>query len=398
MVSRAERSLFSDWWWTVDRLMIGLLVALMIMGLILLMGGGFQNARRLQLPAFYFLHWQAVFLVPTIICMVIISFLSPRYIRRLGLVAYCGSVLLVLAAVFFGPEYNGAHRWIRILGVTVQPSEFLKPTFVVMVAWAFSSIGRQKGMPGIWLGFLLLPITIVPLVMQPDLGQTLLITMIWGGLFFIAGLHWLWVAGIAGLGSVGILGLLKFYSHARERLNAFLDQDSAASFQTRTAMEAINNGGWYGVGPGEGTVKKVLPDGHTDFIFAVTGEELGVIVCLLVVLLFTCIVLRGLYRARQSGDSFSQLAVTGLIMQIGLQACINMAVNVRLMPAKGMTLPFISYGGSSLLSLALTTGFLLALTRRRPLSESLTPYGVLERKAPKQPERKDHRGRPEVRL
>jgi cell division protein FtsW len=246
---------------------------------------------------------------------------------------------------------------------------------VIVAAWAFSEGARRKDMPGALLAILLLPLTIVPLILQPDFGQTMLVTIVWCGLFFVAGLHWFWVMGLGGAGLVGILAAYQFLPHVRARIERFLDKSSGDTFQVDTAMDAFSKGGWLGRGPGEGTVKRILPDAHTDFIFAVTAEEFGVIVCIALVALFAFIVLRGLTLAYRNEDTFCRLAVTGLVLMFGLQAAINMMVNVQLMPAKGMTLPFISYGGSSLFSLALGMGFLIALTRKRPRAEMMDAGG-----------------------
>jgi cell division protein FtsW len=376
MVSRAERSPLGDWWWTVDRLLLAGLAALMVSGLVFLMAGGPPVAERLGLSTFHFVNRQVLFLIPTIAILIAVSFLSLRHLRRLALVIYFASLALVLLAFQFGPEIKGAHRWIMIGGVGLQPSEFLKPAFVIIAAWAFSEGARRKDMPGALLAFLVLPLTIVPLIMQPDFGQTMLITIVWCGLFFVAGLHWFWVFGLGGVGLVGVGAAYEFLPHVRARIERFLDKSSGDTFQVDTALESFSSGGWLGRGPGEGTVKRILPDAHTDFIFAVTAEEFGIVVCLGLLLLFAFIVLRGLTLARRNDDTFCRLATTGLILMFGLQAAINMMVNVHLMPAKGMTLPFISYGGSSLLSLALGMGFLVALTRRRPRSESMDRFNT----------------------
>jgi cell division protein FtsW len=375
MVSRAERSAFGDWWWTVDRSLLAGLAALMVSGLVFLMAGGPPVAERLGLSTFHFVNRQVLFLIPTVAILVAVSFLSLRHVRRLALFLYFLSLALVLLAFQFGPEIKGAHRWIMIAGIGLQPSEFLKPAFVVIAAWAFSEGARRKDMPGALLAFTVLPITIVPLILQPDFGQTMLITIVWCGLFFVAGLHWFWVAGLGGAGLLGIVAAYEFLPHVRARIERFLDKSSGDTFQVDTAMESFSRGGWLGRGPGEGSVKRILPDAHTDFIFAVTAEEFGIIVCIGVLVLFAFIVLRGLTLARRNDDTFCRLATTGLILMFGLQAAINMMVNVHLMPAKGMTLPFISYGGSSLLSLALGMGFLIALTRRRPRTESMDRLG-----------------------
>jgi cell division protein FtsW len=374
MVSRAERSAFVDWWWTVDRFLLAALLALMIAGLVFLMAGGPPVAERLGLSTFHFVNRQVLFLVPTIAILVAVSFLSLRHVRRVALAIWAIAMVLILLAFWFGPEIKGAHRWIMIGGMGVQPSEFVKPAFVVIAAWAFSEGSRPKDMPGALLAFLILPATIIPLIMQPDFGQTMLVTIVWCGLFFVAGLHWFWVIGLGGAGLVGIVAAYQFLPHVRDRIERFMDKSSGDTFQVDTAMESFARGGWLGRGPGEGTVKRILPDAHTDFIFAVTAEEFGIIVCIGVLVLFAFIVLRGLMLARRSEDTFCRLATTGLILMFGLQAAINMMVNVHLMPAKGMTLPFISYGGSSLFSLALGMGFLIALTRRRPRAEMMERF------------------------
>ena len=371
MSSRAQRTYFGDWLWTVDRTILAALAALMVSGIVFLMAGGPPVADRLGLPTFHFVNRQALYLVPALMILISVSFLNLRHVRRVALVVFAVGVALCLAALKFGPEIKGAHRWIQIGAFGVQPSEFLKPCFVILVAWAFSEGARRKDMPGALLGLMLLPVAVVPLLLQPDFGQTMLIAMTWGGLFFVAGLHWLWVVGFGGLGLLGVGVAYKVLPHVRERIERFLDKDSGDSFQVATALESFNKGGWFGRGPGEGTIKRILPDAHTDFIFSATAEEFGILVCMALVMIFAVIVLRGLVLARRSDDMFLRLAVTGLVLMFGMQACINMMVNVHLMPAKGMTLPFVSYGGSSLLSLALGMGFLIALTRKRPRAEQL---------------------------
>ncbi len=369
MRSRAERSLIGDWWWTIDRVMLLSVAILCVAGLVFLMAGGPPVAFRLKYTTFYFINRQIVFMLISLVVMVCVSFLSLRLVRRLALAVYAACWALMLVTLQFGTPRNGAYRWIEIMGVTVQPSEFIKPAFIILAAWAFSEGSRRKDMPGAVLALLLLPLTIVPLVLQPDFGQTMLITIVWCALFFIAGLHWFWVAGLGGAGLVGIAAAYEFMPHVRSRIENFLNKDPSDSFQVKTALDSFAHGGWLGTGPGEGSVKRILPDGHTDFIFAVTAEEFGIVVCLAIVALFAFIVLRGLFQARRNGSTFCKLAISGLVLMLGLQASINMMVNVHLMPAKGMTLPFISYGGSSLLSLALVLGFLIALTRRRPTME-----------------------------
>ncbi|MDB5559183.1 MAG: cell division protein FtsW [Enterovirga sp.] len=369
MSSRAERTYLGDWLWTVDRLLLSGLAALMIAGIVALMGGGPPVAERLGLPTFHFVNRQVLYLVPAVMILVTVSFLSLRHVRRLALLVYGAGVVLCVLAINFGPEIKGAHRWIAIGSFGVQPSEFVKPAFVVLAAWAFSESARRT--EGAILAILLLPATILPLILQPDFGQTMLITIVWLGLFFVAGLHVFWMMGLGGVALVGVFVAYKLLPHVQERIERFLDKSSGDTFQVDTALEAFAKGNWLGVGPGEGTVKRILPDAHTDFIFAVTAEEFGILACMGLLCIFAFIVLRGLTLARRNEDLFCRFATTGLVLMFGLQACINMMVNVHLMPAKGMTLPFISYGGSSLLSLAFGMGLLVALTRRRPRSEIL---------------------------
>ncbi len=371
MMSRAEPTFAGRWWWTVDRTLLFSIFGLMVAGLVLLMAGGPPVAERLGLSTFHFVNRQALFLGLAVPIMLFVSLLDPRWVRRLALVLFVGSLAAVVACLFVGAEVKGARRWLSVGGLTVQPSEFLKPAFVIIAAWAFSEGAKRSDVPGTFLALLLLPVTITPLILQPDFGQTMLVTLVWAGLFFIAGLHWFWVMGLGGAGLIGIVAAYEFVPHVRERIERFMDKSSGDSFQIDTALESFTAGGFLGKGPGEGSVKRILPDAHTDFIFAVTAEEFGVVVCLVLVAVFATVVIRSLWLAQGSEDPFRRFAVTGLAMLFGVQACINMMVNVHLMPAKGMTLPFVSYGGSSLWSLAISTGFLIALTRKRPRAEEI---------------------------
>ncbi|MFN3892223.1 MAG: FtsW/RodA/SpoVE family cell cycle protein [Beijerinckiaceae bacterium] len=371
MLSRAERTFFSDWWWTVDRWLLSGLCALMVLGVVFTMAGSPPVAERLGLPTFHFVNRHLAYLLPAAALMAAVSLLSPRGVRRTALIVYTIAMLCVFAALQFGVEIKGARRWI----FGVQPSEFVKPCFVILAAWAFSEGARRRDVPGTAFALLLLPATIIPFMLQPDFGQTVLVSIVWAGLFFLAGLHILWVAGIGTLGIAGGYFAYKFLPHVRVRFDKFLNAgvDGPAtnpgnSFQSDVAVDSFVQGGWFGKGPGEGTLKRILPDSHTDFIFAVTGEEFGVVVAFLLMTIFALIVLRGFTLAMRNEDPFCRFAAAGLIMLFGLQSAINMGVNLHLLPAKGMTLPFISYGGSSLLSLALGMGFLIAVTRRRPRS------------------------------
>ncbi len=375
MVSRVERTPFAAWWWTVDRLMLVALLALMLTGIILSLAASPPVAARLGLDPFYFVNRHMMYLAPALIVMLATSFLPRRHIRRLALVVFVVSLALIAATLAFGVEIKGARRWIVILGVNIQASEFLKPAFVILVAWLFGETARRPEMPANSIAIALLGVAIAGLVLQPDFGQTMLVALVWGALFFLAGMRLIWVFG---LGSVAIVGIgIAYFTvpHVTKRIQSFLNRGSGDTFNIDQALESFARGGWFGRGPGEGTVKRVLPESHADFVFAVAAEEFGIVLCLLLVALFAFIVLRALRQAMRDEDPFARFAVAGLAILFGLQSAINMAVNLHLMPAKGMTLPFISYGGSSMISLAYGMGMLLALTRERPRAQLLMSPG-----------------------
>ncbi len=371
MISRTQRTPFADWWWTIDRTMIAALMALMLAGIVLCLAASPPVAARLNLEAFYFAHRQVFFLVAAVLVMLVVSVMSPRQIRRVALGVFLVSILLVAATPYFGAEIKGARRWLVIFGVNVQPSEFLKPAFVVLIAWLFGESARRPEMPANTIALALLLLVVALLVMQPDFGQTMLIALVWGALFFMAGMRLIWVAGLAGVAAVGLTGAYFTVPHVARRIQRFLDPASGDTFNVDYAIESFVRGGWLGRGPGEGTIKRILPEGHTDFVFAVAAEEYGIVLCLLLLGLFALIVIRALRHAMHNEEPFIRFAAAGLAMLFGMQSAINMAVNLHLLPAKGMTLPFISYGGSSMLSLAYGMGMLLALTRERPRAEML---------------------------
>ena len=369
MISREQRTPLSEWWWTVDRLLLAAMIALMLAGIILSLAASPPVAVRIGLDPFHFFNRHVIFLVPSFIVMIGVSFLSTRQIRRVALIVFAISIILIVATLGFGAEVKGAKRWITILGINIQASEAAKPSFVVLVAWLFSESARRPEMPATSMALVLLLTLVTLLVAEPDFGQTMLILMVWGALFFIAGMRIIWVFGLAGTASAGLFAAYMFVPHVAARIKRFMDPASGDTFQVDMATESFSHGGWFGLGPGEGTVKRILPDSHTDFVFAVAAEEFGIILCLMLLALFAFIVIRTLSRAYASEDLFARFAAAGLAILFGVQASINMAVNLHLMPAKGMTLPFISYGGSSMVSLAYGVGMMLALTRLRPSIE-----------------------------
>src|SRR5216684_539112 len=349
MISREQRTPLSEWWWTVDRLLLAAIIALMLGGIILSLAASPPVATRIGLDPFHFFNRHVFFLLPSFMVLIAVSFLSPRLIRRSALIVFALSITLI--------------------GLNIQASESAKPAFVVLAAWLFAESARRPEMPATSMALGLLMLLVSLLVMEPDFGQTMLILMVWGALFFIAGMRMIWVLGLAGAASAGLFSAYLLFPHVAGRIKRFMNPGTGDTFQVDTAMEAFSNGGWFGLGPGEGIAKRSLPDSHTDFVFAVAAEEFGIILCLALLALFAFVVIRALSRAYASEDMFARFAASGLAILFGVQAAINMSVNLQLIPAKGMTLPFISYGGSSIVSLAYGVGMMLALTRQRPRTE-----------------------------
>ncbi|WP_034459742.1 FtsW/RodA/SpoVE family cell cycle protein [Bartonella koehlerae] len=366
MVTRADRDPIANWWWTIDRSIFAACLILMGIGIMLSFAASPTIAKKIGIAdSFYFVRWHIIFSIPAFFTMVTVSFFSLRNIRRLCALVLIITVVLMIATLFFGPEIKGARRWIPLFGFSVQASEFMKPAFVVMSAWLFSEQIRSRRISGYMLATVLYTFCCVLLVLQPDIGQTFLISATWGGLFFVAGVSLSIIVLFLILGFIGIVLAYLFLHHVRERINGFLTGEGD-TFQVDVGREAILNGGWFGQGPGEGTVKRIIPDSHTDFVFSVAAEEYGIILCFFIMMLFCFIVMRSFYIALNTRDSFIRLGITGIAMMIGFQSAINMAVNLHLIPPKGMTLPFISYGGSSMVAIALSMGILLNLTRRWP--------------------------------
>ena len=365
MISRDQRTPLSEWWWTVDRLLLAALVTLILGGIILSLAASPPVASRIGLDPFHFFNRHVAFVIPVFIVLIGTSFLSARQVRRSAFVVFALSVVLLTATLMFGAEVKGSRRWISVVGISVQASEFAKPAFVILVAWLFAESARRPEMPATSMALSLLLVVVALLVLEPDFGQTMLVLMVWGALFFMAGMRMIWVAGLAGAAMAGLFGAYLLVPHVAGRIRRFMDPASGDTFQVDMATESFTRGGWFGQGPGEGTIKRILPDSHTDFVFAVAAEEFGVVLCLALLALFAFIVIRSLRNAWRTDDLFTRFAASGLAILFGIQSAINMAVNLHLIPAKGMTLPFISYGGSSMISLAFGMGMLLALTRQR---------------------------------
>ncbi|OQM77350.1 putative lipid II flippase FtsW [Manganibacter manganicus] len=363
--SRLDRSPVAVWWWTIDRWFLAAFLLLMGLGIVLSFAASPAVAERIGLDSFHFADRQIIYTIPALGVMLAVSFLDARQIRRLSLAILCVMLVLMVAVLYIGVEVKGARRWVSIIGLSIQPSEFLKPAFVVVCAWLFAEHKRQPDIPGNLFSMILLVLVISLLIAQPDLGQTMLVSGTWGIMFFMAGLSWIWIVLLGAGGVLGLFAAYEVFPHVSGRINRFLTGEGD-TYQVDMGREALINGGWFGVGPGEGTYKRLIPDSHADFVFAVAGEEFGLVLCFFIMLIFAFIVIRGLNKALKEQDDFTRYAVGGLVTVFGLQAIINMCVNLQLIPAKGMTLPFISYGGSSQIAIALSMGMVLALTRKKP--------------------------------
>ncbi|MGX9119198.1 MAG: putative lipid II flippase FtsW [Mesorhizobium sp.] len=381
MQSRLDKSPVATWWWTVDRWFLAAFLSLMGLGIVLSFAASPAVAQRIGLDSFHFATRQIIFTIPALGVMLAVSFLESRQIRRMALAMLCVMLVLMVAVLYIGVEVKGARRWVSLAGVSIQPSEFLKPAFVVICAWLFAEHKRQPDIPGNLFAMLLLALVISLLVAQPDFGQTMLVLGTWGVMFFMAGLPWLWIIALGAAGIGGVFAAYTVFPHVAGRIDRFMTGEGD-TFQVDMGRDALINGGWFGVGPGEGTVKRVIPDSHADFVFSVAGEEFGLIMCFFIMTIFAFIVLRGLSTALKEQDDFTRYAVGGLVTVFGLQSVINMAVNLQLMPAKGMTLPFISYGGSSQIAIAISMGMVLALTRKRPEKRKQLGFAPSQRAMP----------------
>jgi cell division protein FtsW len=364
-LSRADHSTLGRWWWSVDRptlLAVGTLIGF---GYVMMLAASPAVAERIGQSRDLFILKQVLFLALAGVLVVSVSLLSPQQIRRLALIGCIIALALTAATMLVGVEIKGARRWIALPGMSLQPSEFLKPCFAVVAAWLISEGRRTPRFPGMLLAIGVYGMIVLLLKSQPDVGMLAVVTAVFFAQLYVAGLN----LALVGMGLVGLcfaaVGAYAVFPHVQSRVQRFLHPDTGDSYQVTTALEAFGNGGLLGRGPGEGRVKDTLPDAHADFVYAVVGEEFGMLICIVILSLFAFIVLRGLLRLVREQDLFIVLACTGLVTGFGLQAFVNMASSLHLIPTKGMTLPFISYGGSSALAVALGVGMLLALSRRR---------------------------------
>ncbi len=365
LFSRADQSVLGRWWWTVDRGLLFATLILAVCGIVLVMTASPPVALRIGIDQYHFIKRHLIVLFPALLMMVGVSLLDRRAVWRISSIALVASLLCMVLVLFIGMEIKGAQRWLDLPGFSLQPSEFVKPAFAIAAAWLMARQKDRPDFPGTGVAAALYLATITLLLLQPDMGMTVVVTCIYGVEIFLAGFPFWLMAALALVALGGLVGSYFVFDHVHSRIDRFMDPSVGDNYQVAKAIEAIRSGGVLGAGPGQGTVKLSLPDAHADFIFAVGGEEMGLMFTVFLIALFAFIILRGFNRIMDSEDMFSILAAGGLLSMLGLQALIHMGANVHLLPAKGMTLPFISYGGSSLLAVAFAMGVVLALTRRQ---------------------------------
>ena len=369
MIRNTNRNPFSAWWWTIDRLILSSILIIIAVSAVMVATASPAIADRIGLNSFYFIRRQLVYLCVALVTIFVISSLSIESIRRIAIIGFGLCLILMVIVLFKGLEIKGAKRWISLPGFSMQPSEFIRPFFIVITGWILSLKYTEPNFPAFRISLILYVVVMVLLLLQPDFGMSMTISAVWGAQLFLAGLSILCIISVGLISLFWLIAAYIFLPHVSKRINSFLDPSGSENYQIKKSIEAFINGGFYGKGPGEGTVKQSLPDSHTDFIFAVIGEELGAIACLIVIGLFAFVVLRGFYRIAEERNMFVAFAVAGLLMQFGMQSIINMGVTLRIMPTKGMTLPFISYGGSSMIAISVSVGMILGMTRKR--------YGVI---------------------
>ena len=365
--ARSDRTRIGVWWWTMDRWLLGAVAILMVLGVTMSFAASPAAAARMNIgDPFHFALRQCVFAAAGAAILIGTSLLDDRGVRRAAFFIYLAAIVIMAALPFIGHSAKGATRWLDLGGFSLQPSEFMKPALIVLVAWMFAEAQKGQGVPGVTIAFALYGISVALLLIQPDVGQTILISVAFGAAFWMAGVPISWVMGLGVFTAGGLMSTYFLFPHVASRVDRFINPEAADTHQVDRAAEAIAAGGLFGRGPGEGVMKRHVPDLHTDFIYSVAAEEYGLIFSLILIGLFAFLVIRGLHRALKLSDPFQQVAAAGLFVLVGEQVLINVAVNLNLIPTKGMTLPFISYGGSSMLAICLTLGLALALTRRRP--------------------------------
>ena len=367
MFSRTDKSPLAQWWWSIDKELLGALMLLMTCGMVLSFAASPPVAERLGLSQWHFVIRHAMFCIPALGALLVASLLSPRQARFAALATLLVSMVLLYATLRFGAEVKGARRWISIAGNTVQPSEFVKPAFAVLGAWLFSESMIHRNVPGRIIATLIMLAIVVGLLLQPDIGQTALVLATWAVLLFLSGISWFVIFALGGAAAALLFGAYMFFPHFARRIDTFLNPEGGGNtYQIDRALESLFEGGWFGRGPGESMAKKLIPDAHADYVFSAAAGEFGIVFCMGLVVLIGFIVIRALLAAQRQQSLFARLAASTLAIQFAMQAGINLAVNLNLIPPKGMTLPFVSYGGTSMIAVGFGMGLMLALTRIKP--------------------------------
>ncbi len=366
MFSRERKTPIAEWWWTIDKELLAGLILLLMVGMVLSFAASPPVAERLGLGPWHFIIRHGLFTIPALIVLLATSLLSQRAARIAAIAVLAVSIVLLWLTLKFGVEVKGAKRWISAFGQTIQPSEFVKPAFAVIGAWLFAESMKHKGMPARSLATLIMLSIVGGLLLQPDIGQTALVLATWAALLFLSGISWFVIFGliIAGVGM--LFGAYMFFPHFAKRIDTFINPEDGNTYQVDKALNSLLEGGWFGRGPGESVAKKFIPDAHADYVFSAAAGEFGILFCLCLVALIAFIVIRALVSAQRQSSLFARLAASTLAIQFGLQSAINLAVNLNLIPPKGMTLPFVSYGGTSMIAIAFGMGLMLALTRKKP--------------------------------
>jgi cell division protein FtsW len=374
MFARERKTPIAEWWWTIDKSLLAALTLLLLTGVMLSFAASPPVAQRIGLDSWHFIIRQAMFAALALPVMLATSMLPHRAARWVALIVLVVFTILMWAALRFGVEVKGAKRWISLAGNTIQPSEFVKPAFAVIGAWLFAESMKHKGIPARTMATLIMVMLVAALLLQRDLGQTGLVIATWGAMLFFSGVSWLIIIGL-GIGAIVMMfGAYTLFPHFASRVDNFLNPDSGGhgTYQVDRALSSLLEGGWFGRGPGESLANKTIPDAHADYVFSAAAGEFGILFCLGLVALIAFIVIKPLIGAQQQSSLFARLAASTLAVQFGLQCAINLAVNLNLMPPKGMTLPFVSYGGTSMLAVAFGMGLMLAFTRKKPEERLVT--------------------------
>lgn len=356
---------FINWWQSMDQGILYGLIALFCFGILLITAASPAAAGRIGVGEYFFITKQIVYLTVAILLIAFISMLDKKSIRRLALLGFLINLCLLIIVKFYGYEIKGAKRWINLLGISIQPSELIKPFFYVLSGWILSIKFDDKNCPAISVSFILYLLVASLILVQPDIGMLSLISASWLLQIFVAGMPIILAIGIIILAGVCISIAYFCLPHVAHRINVFIAGDITNNYQVSKSLLAYESGGMHGLGPGQGVIKHSLPDSHTDFIFAVAGEEFGSLVCIVVSIIFAFIVVRTLVLISKTDDHYMVLSSVGIIAGFALQAIINIAVTLNLVPTKGMTLPFISYGGSSIIAMAINMGIIINFTKKK---------------------------------